>query len=36
MAQVLQHVEEFLPTELTLVATAAQGAIVTSSPVEVG
>ena len=36
MAQVLQHVEEFSPTELALVATAEQGAIDTASPVEVG
>jgi heme-degrading monooxygenase HmoA len=36
MAQVLQHVEEFHPTELALVATAEHGAVDKRSPVEVG
>jgi heme-degrading monooxygenase HmoA len=36
MAQVLQHVDEFHPTELALVATAEQGTVVKPSPVGIG
>ena len=36
MAQVLQHVEEFHPTELALVATAEQGGVAMRSSVGVG